>query len=168
MIRMPPQLPAVCDTCGYRRPYDKITPACYEVLRLARGYKSSAAELEMLHKVAAFYQRNPLLEGRIRPHAIKAFLSRDPKAIKQMFAGVPLAEVDLPPEPPIDISHQHPDDTEVIAYLEANSFNLQARLRGFPEHVEKCRRAVGRVKCPKCKAGTMQLLAESDGQALDK
>jgi hypothetical protein len=163
MIVGPPELPAVCGSCGHRVPFERITERCYRVLLDACCHRRFADELRMLNKVADFYRRNPSSEGNIKPHAIRVLHSDDPKVRKKRFGNVPLAQIDLPPadEPPVERSH--PDDQEVIEYLRHNFFRLDRRMLWVAEQVERTRQAIDRVPCPRCGTGRMRLLTSGDG-----
>lgn len=160
MIKGPPQLPAACDACGHRVPFERISERCYEVLLDAAYHEEWAREVHMLERVAAFYQRNSPARGQIQPHAMRVLRSDDPSVRQQMFRDVPLSQIGLPPapEPGSLISEPHPDDAEVIEYLRHNCFRLEGRLQFAREQMERSQRALDRVKCPRCHDGRMQLV----------
>ena len=163
MIVGPPELPAVCGSCGNRVPFARITERCYRVLLDAYYHQQFADELRMLKKVADFYRRNPSSEGNIEPHAMRVVHSDDPKVRKKLFKNVSLAEIELPPASEPSIETRHPVDEEVIEYLRHNFFRLDRRMPAVAEQVERTRQAVDQVPCPRCGAGRMRLFASDDG-----
>ena len=159
MIALPPELPAECDSCGQRTPFERIAERCYQVLLDAHYHAEFAQELRMLERVAAFYQRNPGAEGMIQPHVIQVLHSDDPTVRKKLSDGVPMAEIPLPPAAEAPIITPHPDDAVVTDYLRHNRFRLEGRTRFVREAFERTKRSVGQVRCPRCKVGTMRLTA---------
>lgn len=159
MIVGPPKLPAVCGSCGHQVPFERIAEQEYLVLLDAYYHVQFTEELRMLNKVAAFYRRNPSLEGAIQPHAMRVLHSRDPEVRKKLFENVPLAQIALPSPHEPKVETGHPDDQEVIAYLRHHSFRLDRRMPAIAEQVERTKQAVDRVSCPHCGTGRMRLLS---------
>lgn len=163
MIVGPPKLPAVCGSCGHRMPFERITERCYDVLLDAYYHQQFGDELRMLNKVADFYRRNPASAGAIQPHAMRVLHSPDPRVRKKLFENVPLAQIELPPPREPAVPSEHPDDREVIEYLRSHSFKLEPRLQFVTEQVERTKRAVDQVSCPRCGTGRMRLLSDGHG-----
>ncbi len=158
MIHSPkPQVPAVCDACGFSLPFEQIPKPLYAHLLEAQYHRRFAAEVLILQKVAAFYQRNPALEDQIKPQVLSTLHSKDPRVQAQLSAGIPFNEIQLPPEPEPRIGQSHLEDADVIAYLRRCSFSLKPRMEFVVEQLEKTRTALVQTRCMRCDGGQMWL-----------
>jgi hypothetical protein len=158
MIAGPPQLPAGCEDCAIRTPFDLIPPEQYRLLLDDYYVRHFENELRMLEKVADFRRRNPQAFGKVMPHFKRVEASRDPRVQRQVANCVPYAQIKLPPEPPLQLESPAPDDAEVIDYLKHNSFNLDGRTGFVKERLAAMRPLVRPVTCSQCRRGRLHLI----------
>jgi hypothetical protein len=96
------------------------------------------------------------MEDRVKPDCIRALESDDPDIHDALCSGVPLDELQLPPDPLPAVrssSAWTAEDLEVIRYLKVHHFSLQPRWEFVAKSVERLRAIVERqegVTCPKC------------------
>lgn len=152
--------PIVCRACGTRFPMKRFSEEECQALADLHSREEAAAELVMLRKVEAFYQRHPYAEGKINPHFIDVFESDDPWVQEQMFDNVPFDQIELPDAPPVVVPRTA-EDAEVIDYLRHHHFDLQARLKLFEPKPGNEPRQIPRVHCPHCQTG--ELFVPDDG-----
>ena len=158
MIAGPPELPAGCEQCAIRTPFDLIPPEQYRLLLDDYYVRSFEDELRMLEKVADFRRRNPEAFGKVMPHFKRVEASRDPHVLRLLADGVPYAQIELPPEPPLQLESPGPDDAEVIDYLKHNSFDLDGRMGFVKEQLAVRRPNVRPVTCSQCRQGWLHLI----------
>ena len=160
MIIGPPELPALCDVCGTRTPFADIPQDRYRLLLDDYYLHYFSAELRELEKVADFYRRNPSAKGRILTHADRVMESNDPKVMEQVADGVPFDEIELPPEPDLQLESPAPNDAEVIEYLKHNAFDLERRTAFVKGEIGDLSARVESVICTHCGQGRLHLLEE--------
>ena len=154
-----PKFPAICDSCGHQVPFERIDDSVCSVLLDAHYYRYFVEELRMLNKMADFYRRNPHVDGKIKPHALRVISTHNGKVLEKLADDVPLSEIELPPEEQEHpIAAGDPSDGEVIEYLRHNYFKLEPRLIFVTEGIERNKYAANKVSCSKCKNGHLQLV----------
>jgi hypothetical protein len=115
-------------------PFEEISVEMYALLLDADIHESFARELRMLTNVEEFYERNPGFE--------------------QLFDSRGTSDDDLVRKLEARILHPHPDDAEVLLYLNRSQFVFAGRLQFVFERFEQTK-AVGKVRCPRCEQGRM-------------
>ncbi len=151
--------PIICRGCRTRFPAKQFSQQDWENLSQLYYFDEAVAELAMVRKVVAFYERHPYAEDKIQPHVIECLESDDPDVQAQLFDHVPFDQIRLPDKPPVVVPRTA-EDAEVIDYLRHTSCDFRGRLPGLEAQVAAGRGHIATVSCPHCQRGELHVPRE--------
>lgn len=85
--------PIVCRRCSTRFPAKQFSEQDWENLSQLHYFDEAVADLVMVRKVVAFYDRHPYAEDKIQPHFIECMDSDDLDVQAQLFDHVPFDQI---------------------------------------------------------------------------